>query len=114
MAQRSGRGLAHSIGRPTVPISSPLTHMVYRIPSGGYVAGSKSVSARPSDSDTMTNTALPVHRAAKSISMRDVFLLRAMFTGVGLCANWQPWSNQLKAVTPIHAFMGLKKHSCHE
>ena len=32
--------------------------MVYLLPFRGYLAGSKSVSARPSNPDTMTNTAL--------------------------------------------------------
>ena len=52
------RGWAHSIARPWVPISSLLTHIVYLLPSLSHLAGPKSVSARPSDPDTMTNTAL--------------------------------------------------------
>ena len=55
-----GSGWAHSIARPWVPISAPLTHRVYLVPFVSYLAGSKSVSARrrPSDVNTMTNTAL--------------------------------------------------------
>ena len=45
------RRRTHSVARPWVPISFPLTHMV-------YLAGSKSVSVHQSDPDTMTNTAL--------------------------------------------------------
>ena len=41
-----------------VPISSPLTHMVYLLPFYSYLAGSRSVSASPPVHDTMTNTAL--------------------------------------------------------
>ena len=33
--------------RPWVPISSPLTQMVYLLPFTSYLAGSKSASARP-------------------------------------------------------------------
>ena len=48
--------------RPCIPISSPVTHMAHILPFLSYLAGSKSVSARlpprPSDPDTMTNTAL--------------------------------------------------------
>ena len=40
------QGWTHLISHPWVPISSPLT-----------LAGSKSVSARPSSQDTLTNTA---------------------------------------------------------
>ena len=49
---------AHLIARPWVPISSPMTNMVYRLPFLSYLAGSKGVSARPADLDTVTNTAL--------------------------------------------------------
>ena len=50
---------AHSITRPRVPISSPITtYGLSRTVFFGYLAGSKSVSARPSDTDTMTSTAL--------------------------------------------------------
>ena len=42
-----GSGWAHSIARPWVPISFPLTHMIYLVPFLSYLAGSKSVSARP-------------------------------------------------------------------
>ena len=55
---RGSRGCAHSIARPCVPISFTLTHMVYLLPYLSYLAGSKGVSARPSDPDTMTNTVL--------------------------------------------------------
>ena len=44
--------------QPMVPISSPLTHVVHILPFLSYLAGSRSVSARPLDTDTMTNTAL--------------------------------------------------------
>ena len=40
-------GWAYSIARPWVLISSPLTHMVYLSPLLGYLADSKSGSARP-------------------------------------------------------------------
>ena len=57
-----GPGWAYSIARPWVPISSPLTHMVYLLLFVGYLAGSKkrfraSEHFRTSDPDTMTNTA---------------------------------------------------------
>ena len=59
---RWGRGWAHLMTRPWVPISSALTQMVYLVPLLSYLVGSKSVSvrpsARPSDPDIMTNTAL--------------------------------------------------------
>ena len=48
-----GRGWAHSIARPWIAISSPLTHGLSLIVFS-YLAGSKSVSAP----DTMTNTGL--------------------------------------------------------
>ena len=38
---------AHSIARPLVPVSFPLTHMVFLLPFWSYLAGSKSVSVRP-------------------------------------------------------------------
>ena len=61
-----GSGWAHSVSRPCIPISSPLTHMVYLLPFSSYLAGSKSFPARPSvrpsdrpsDPATMKNTAL--------------------------------------------------------
>ena len=40
-----GSGTGHSIARPCVPITSPLTHMVYFLPFTSYSAGSKSVFA---------------------------------------------------------------------
>ena len=52
-----GRGWARSTDHPWVPISSLLTHMVYLFPFLSYLASSKSVSAHPSNPDTMTNTA---------------------------------------------------------
>ena len=55
---RGCRGSAHSIVSPWVPISSQLTHMVYLLPFFRYLAGLQSVSVRPPDPDTMTNTAL--------------------------------------------------------
>ena len=45
--ERGGWGWAHSVAHPWVPISSPLTHTVYLLPFLSYLAGSKSVSARP-------------------------------------------------------------------
>ena len=57
--------------RPWVPISSRLTHMVYLLPLSSYIAGSKSVSARPSASPIRIRwqipplLKLPLHRAAK-------------------------------------------------
>ena len=51
-------GWAYLTVRPWVPISSQLKHMIYLAPFWSYLAGSKSVSTRPSDQDTMTNTAL--------------------------------------------------------
>ena len=71
---RGGQGWAHSVARPWVPITSSLTHMVYLVPFLSYLAGSKSVSARPSDPDTMTNdkyrsTKLSIRPAAKSKEM---------------------------------------------
>ena len=54
---RGARGWAYSIARPWVPISSSLTHgLSFAVLN--YLAGSKSVSARPPDPDTMTNAAL--------------------------------------------------------
>ena len=49
--------VGNSIARPWIPISSPFTHTVYIVQFLSYLAGSKSVSARPSNADTMTNTA---------------------------------------------------------
>ena len=49
---------AHSVARPWVPISPRLTHVVYLLPFLSHLADCKSVSARPPDPDTMTNTAL--------------------------------------------------------
>ena len=43
-----GREWAHSIVRPWVPISSPLTHLVYLLPILSYLAGFKSVCTCPS------------------------------------------------------------------
>ena len=46
-------------GSPLIcSISSPLTHVVCRLPFLSYLAGFKSVSANPFDPDTMTKTAL--------------------------------------------------------
>ena len=39
-------------------IGSPLTHTVYLLPFLDYLAGSKSISARPSDPDTISHTTL--------------------------------------------------------
>ena len=55
---RGSWGWAHSIARPQVPTSSPLTHIVYLLLFSSYLAGSKNVSAHPTDPDTMTNTTL--------------------------------------------------------
>ena len=59
---RGGHGWAHLVAGPWVPISSPLAHMVYLVTFLSYLVGSKGVlahpSARPSDPDTITNTAL--------------------------------------------------------
>ena len=52
-----GRGWAHSVAHPWVPIISPLTHMVYLIPFFSHLAGSKSVSVRP----TRINHRRPLH-----------------------------------------------------
>ena len=57
-------GWAHSVARPCIRISSPLTHKVYLWLFLSYLAGSQSVSTRPPsirpyDPDTMTNSALP-------------------------------------------------------
>ena len=65
------RGWAHSIAHPWVPISSPLTHIVYLVPFLSYLAGSKSVSTRPSDPDTMTNTALKAFASSNSKNRTD-------------------------------------------
>ena len=43
-----GQGWAHSVARPWVHISSPLTHMVYLLTFFSYLTGSKSVSGHPS------------------------------------------------------------------
>ena len=59
---RGSRGWAHSIGRPWVPTSSPLTCMVYLLPVLSYVilraAKAFPPAHPPTDPDTMTNTAL--------------------------------------------------------
>ena len=52
-------GLSPFGSPPMVPISSPLTHnRVYLLLLLSYSAGCKSVSARPFDPNTMTNTAV--------------------------------------------------------
>ena len=48
-APRGGWGWAYSKTRAWVLISSPLTHIVYLSPFLSYLAGSKSVSAHPSN-----------------------------------------------------------------
>ena len=48
----------HPIAPPMGSFSSLLTHMVYLLLHMGYLAGSKRVSARPSEPDTMIDTAL--------------------------------------------------------
>ena len=74
-----GRGGAHSILRPWVPISSPLIHMVSLLPFLSYLADSKSVSVRlpvrPSDPDTTTNTNL--RAIASSSGKKTVLCLSA-------------------------------------
>ena len=67
LGRRGDRGLARSIARTWILISSQLAHMVYLLPLLSYLAGSKSVSASPSDQDTMPVTALDalLRRAAK-------------------------------------------------
>ena len=65
------RGVGVGIG-PWFPISSPLTYTVYLIPFWSYLAGSKSVSVRPSDPYTMPIAALYkplLRRAAKGFSV---------------------------------------------
>ena len=47
MESMSGRGEAHPIANPWVPISSSLTHMVKPLPFSSYLAGSKSVFISP-------------------------------------------------------------------
>ena len=69
-------GWAHSTAHPWVSISSPSTHVVYLLPFFlSYLAGSKSVSARPPDPDTITNTALEVtdSSSGKSASKLNVW-----------------------------------------
>ena len=44
---RGSRGWAHSITRPWVSISSPLTNMVHLLLFWSYLVGCKNVSARP-------------------------------------------------------------------
>ena len=48
-----GRGWANLIARPWVPIGSQVTHTVNSYRFLSYLAGSRSVSAHPSDPDTM-------------------------------------------------------------
>ena len=55
---RGSPGWAYLVARPWVPISSPLTHVVYLLPVSSYLAGSKNISVRPSDPDTIKNTGL--------------------------------------------------------
>ena len=68
---------AHSVARPWAPISAPLTYVVYLLPFFSYLAGAKSLSARPSahpsDPDAMTNTAL---EAIASSSGKNAFDFR--------------------------------------
>ena len=51
-----GKRKAHSIARPWVSITFPLTHVI--VPVLTYLAGSNRISVRLSDPDTMTITAL--------------------------------------------------------
>ena len=55
---RGSRGWAHLVASPLLSIRSPLTHMVYPLPLLSYLVDFKSISARPSDSYTMTVAAL--------------------------------------------------------
>ena len=55
---RESLGWTHSIARPWVPISFPLTHIFYLLPFLSYLAGFKIVSTRPVHLDMMINTAL--------------------------------------------------------
>ena len=72
-----GRGWDKSIAHPWVPISSRVTHMVYLLPFLSYLAGSKSSSAHPSGSDTMTNTTL---KALTSSSSKIGYSPRSLFS----------------------------------
>ena len=47
-------GYAHSITHPWLPISFPLTYVVYLLPFLSSLAGSKSISARPPALDKLT------------------------------------------------------------
>ena len=57
---RGGIGMSSLVARPSIAISSILTHMVYLLPFISYLAGTKSVSVRPPvrPGYDMTNTAL--------------------------------------------------------
>ena len=69
------RGWAHLIAHIWVPISS--THMIYLLPVSSFLAGSKSVSAhppaRPSDPDTMINTAPEATASSSGKNLPDLF-----------------------------------------
>ena len=71
-----GRGSANSMARPCVPISSPLTDVVYLLSFELFSWYQKRFRppARPSDPDTMTNTALEA--TASSIGNDTDFVLQ--------------------------------------
>ena len=53
---RGGWGWAHLVAHTCIPVSSLLTHSLSL--TVFWLSGFKSVSVRPSDPDTITNTAL--------------------------------------------------------
>ena len=68
-----GREWAQLIACRWVPNSFPLTHMVYLLLFSSYRAGSKSISARPFDQDTMTNTTPEAAASSSSNEMSYSF-----------------------------------------
>ena len=67
-----GSGQTRSIACPWVPVSYPMTHMVYLLPLLSHLAGSTSVpSARPTDPDTMTNTVLEAIASRAAITSKQ-------------------------------------------
>ena len=92
---RWGRGLANSISRPWVPISSLLTQMVYILPFLlNYLAGSKKrlrPPVRPSDPDTMINTARESYRSSSGKKLARE-LVGVVVIDVGWnCLDWLAW-----------------------
>ena len=59
---------------PMVPIISPLT--LYLLPFFRYLAGSRSTSARSSDPDTMTNTALQAIASSSDKNVNNSILFK--------------------------------------